>query len=89
MVGICGSKQAVSILYLEKKLLLENGRPAWGRICWLDLPNDFFRVRLCCVLLDTCGIYFNKGPSKTRLDAFLTFFQVSYIAGYTDYYINN
>ncbi|RKP25779.1 armadillo-type protein, partial [Syncephalis pseudoplumigaleata] len=54
----------------------ENGRPALGRICWLDLPNDFFRVRLCCVLLDACGIYFTKGPSKARLDAFLTFFQM-------------
>ncbi|KAI9597993.1 armadillo-type protein [Syncephalis fuscata] len=63
-------------LYTIITLGHENGRPAWGRICWLDLPNDFFRVRLCCVLLDTCGIYFNKGPSKARLDAFLTFFQM-------------
>jgi regulator of nonsense transcripts 2 len=57
--------------------MLEHGRPAKERICLLDLPNDFFRVRLCCVLLDTCGMYFNKGPSKIRLDAFFVFFQVS------------
>ncbi|RKP10363.1 ARM repeat-containing protein, partial [Thamnocephalis sphaerospora] len=65
-----------STLYTIITLGHEYGRPARERICPLDLPNDFFRVRLCCILLDTCGIYFDKGLSKTRLDEFLVFFQM-------------
>ncbi|GIM12930.1 hypothetical protein Vretimale_16172 [Volvox reticuliferus] len=34
--------------------------------------DDFFRVRLVCALLDTCGQYFGECD---RLDRFLTFFQ--------------
>ncbi len=45
----------------------------------IDLPDDFFRVRLVCVLLDTCGMCFDKGSQKKKLDVFLTFFQVCYI----------
>lgn len=48
-----------------------------GRINPLDLPDDFFRVRLVCTLLDTCGHCFDRGSAKKKLDFFLTFFQVS------------
>lgn len=41
----------------------------------LDHPDSYFRVRLICLLLDTCGIYFDRGSAKKRLDAFLVFFQ--------------
>lgn len=47
-----------------------------GRINPLDLPDDFFRVRLVCTLLDTCGHCFDRGSAKKKLDFFLTFFQV-------------
>jgi hypothetical protein len=40
------------------------------------MPDDFFRVRLVCVLLDTCGMCFDHGTQKKKLDNFLTFFQV-------------
>ncbi len=40
------------------------------------MPDDFFRVRLVCVLLDACGMCFDKGSQKKKLDDFLTFFQV-------------
>lgn len=40
------------------------------------MPDDFFRVRLVCVLLDTCGMCFDRGTQKKKLDNFLTFFQV-------------
>lgn len=43
----------------------------------LDPPEHLLRLRLVCVLLDTCGQYFDKGSSKKKLDCFLTFFQVT------------
>lgn len=54
----------------------EFGRPARERYCSIDAPNDFFRIRLVCTLLDTCGMCFDRGSSKKKLDNFLTFFQV-------------
>jgi len=53
----------------------EGGTPVPGRINPLDLPDDFFRVRLACTLLDTCGHCFDRGSAKKKLDFFLTFFQ--------------
>ena len=41
----------------------------------LDSPFSYFRIRLVCSLLETCGQFFNKGLAKKRLDRFLTFFQ--------------
>ncbi|TPX42303.1 hypothetical protein SeMB42_g00930 [Synchytrium endobioticum] len=42
----------------------------------LDAPHDFFRVRLICTLLETCGEYFQKGTSGRRLDDFLTYLEL-------------
>ncbi|KAJ4289126.1 mRNA decay protein [Kalmusia sp. IMI 367209] len=41
----------------------------------LDLSDDYFRIRLVCNLLETCGMYYDKGAAKKKLDFFLTFFQ--------------
>ena len=46
-----------------------------GRPSPLDRPDSYFRVRLVCILLDTCGHYFDHGSTKKKLDAFLIFFQ--------------
>lgn len=40
----------------------------------IEAPWDFFRIKLVCVLLETCGHYFDRGASKQKLDRFLTFF---------------
>jgi regulator of nonsense transcripts 2 len=40
------------------------------------MPDDFFRIRLVCVLLDTCGMCFDRGTQKRKLDNFLVFFEV-------------
>ncbi|KAG0156209.1 hypothetical protein PDIDSM_3386 [Penicillium digitatum] len=53
----------------------EGGTPAPGKICMLDLPDDYFRLRLACTLLDTCGHCFDRGSAKKKLDFFLAFFQ--------------
>lgn len=44
----------------------------------LDPPEHLFRVRLVCVVLETCGQYFDKGSSKRKLDCFLIYFQRYY-----------
>ncbi|XP_048738791.2 regulator of nonsense transcripts 2-like isoform X2 [Ostrea edulis] len=44
----------------------------------LDPPEHLFRIRLACVLLETCGTYFDKGSSKKKLDCFLAYFQRYY-----------
>lgn len=51
------------------------GHPLPRQPCPLDMPNDFFRVRLVCVLLDTVGMCFDRGTQKRKLDNFLVFFQ--------------
>ncbi|KAJ8931717.1 hypothetical protein NQ314_015335 [Rhamnusium bicolor] len=44
----------------------------------LDPPNHLFRIRLACVLLETCGTYFSSGSSKRKLDYYLAFLQAYY-----------
>ncbi|KAF8633394.1 hypothetical protein AX17_004565 [Amanita inopinata Kibby_2008] len=51
------------------------GRPLPKQVVPLDMPDDFFRIRLICTLLDTCGMCFDRGAQKKKLDNFLTFFQ--------------
>ena len=53
----------------------EGGTPAPGKVNLLDQPDDFFRVRLVCTILDTCGVCFDRGNARKKLDFFLTFFQ--------------
>ena len=53
------------------------GRPHPDFPTAIDAPDDCFRVRLVCTLLDTCGACFDRGTLKKKLDSFLTFFQVS------------
>jgi regulator of nonsense transcripts 2 len=55
---------------------VEGGTPIPGKLNPLDLPDDFFRIRLVCTLLDTCGHCFDRGSAKKKLDFFLIFFQV-------------
>uniref|UniRef100_A0A182YK23 MIF4G domain-containing protein n=1 Tax=Anopheles stephensi TaxID=30069 RepID=A0A182YK23_ANOST len=44
----------------------------------VDPPESLFRLKLACVLLDTCGHYFMSGENRRRLDYFLVFFQQYY-----------
>ncbi|KAI8350112.1 armadillo-type protein [Mortierella sp. GBAus27b] len=54
----------------------EQGRASPDRPSPIDAPNDCFRIRLVCTLLDTCGLCFDHGSSKIKLDAFLVIFQM-------------
>ncbi|SPO27701.1 related to NMD2 - Nonsense-mediated mRNA decay protein 2 [Ustilago trichophora] len=53
-----------------------NGRPWPGQVAPLDAPDDYFRIRLICTLLDTCGVCFDRGSLKKKLDDFLVFLNV-------------
>lgn len=51
------------------------GVPVPGRINPFDLPDDFFRIRLVATMLETCGMFFNRGAAGKKLDYFLSFLQ--------------
>ncbi|XP_050079483.1 regulator of nonsense transcripts 2 [Anopheles maculipalpis] len=53
--------------------LSHDGPPSIG-----DPPESLFRLKLACVLLDTCGQYFTAGENRRRLDYFLVFLQQYY-----------
>jgi regulator of nonsense transcripts 2 len=53
----------------------EGGYPRPGVINPLDLPDDYFRIRLVCNLLETCGPFYDKGAAKKKLDFFMTYLQ--------------
>ena len=55
---------------------IAGGTPTPDSLNPLDMPDDFFRIRLVCGVLDTCGSCFDRGSAKGKLDFFLTFFQV-------------
>ncbi|KAK4687311.1 regulator of nonsense transcripts 2, partial [Tremellales sp. Uapishka_1] len=59
------------------------GYPVPGRDSPIDAVHDFFRVRLVCTLLDTCGACFEKGSQRRKLDLFLVVFQL-YVVCKTD-----
>ncbi|TEY79726.1 hypothetical protein BOTCAL_0042g00260 [Botryotinia calthae] len=51
------------------------GPPIPGRINPFDMPDDFFRIRLVAILLESCGVFFSRGAAGKKLDYFLSFFQ--------------
>lgn len=68
--------QAVEHDLEATNISVANGTPTPGRVNFLDMPDDFFRIRLVCNILDTCGVCFDRGTAKKKLDFFLTFLQV-------------
>ncbi|KHJ34062.1 putative mif4g domain-containing protein [Erysiphe necator] len=51
------------------------GPPIPGKLTPYDMPDDFFRIRLIATILETCGVFFNRGASGKKLDYFLSFLQ--------------
>ena len=43
--------------------------------CKADPTHYVFRIRMVCVLLETCGSYFTRGTLGAKLDRYLTYFQ--------------
>jgi regulator of nonsense transcripts 2 len=44
----------------------------------LDPPDNLFRLKLTCILLDICGTLFITGAAKKKLDSFMLYFQVGF-----------
>ncbi|KAJ8130372.1 hypothetical protein O1611_g3257 [Lasiodiplodia mahajangana] len=51
------------------------GPPVPGRLNPFDMPDDFFRIRLIATMLETCGMFFNRGAAGKKLEYFLSFLQ--------------
>ncbi|KXJ95607.1 MIF4G domain-containing protein [Microdochium bolleyi] len=51
------------------------GAPVPGRLNSFDMPDDYFRIRLVATVLETCGMFFNRGAAGKKLDYFLSFLQ--------------
>lgn len=69
------SSLVFDMLYKLLSYGYEGGYPRPGLINPLDMPDDYFRIRLVCNLLETCGRFFEKGTNGKKLDFFLTYFQ--------------
>ena len=41
----------------------------------LDPPDNLFRIRMICQLLETCALYFTSPVTKRKLDCFILYFQ--------------
>ncbi|KAL7933816.1 armadillo-type protein [Trichoderma chlorosporum] len=52
-----------------------SGPPVLGKLNVFDPPDDYFRIRLISIMLETCGMFFNRGAAGKKLDYFLSFFQ--------------
>ncbi|ORY66743.1 ARM repeat-containing protein [Neocallimastix californiae] len=61
------------ILYTLVTFGHDQGKPRPDELCPLDAPHDYFRIRLICTLLDTCGTCLKE---DSRLNIFLVLFQV-------------
>ncbi|KAF9227255.1 ARM repeat-containing protein [Gyrodon lividus] len=72
---LIGSSLVFDTLWLLVTFGHPDGQPLPRQPCILDMPDDFFRIRLICVMLDTVGMCFDRGSQKRKLDNFLMFFQ--------------
>lgn len=63
-----------SLLYRLINWEISTNAP-YEKMAMLDSPDDCFRIRLVCTLLDNLGKFFNKGKRALLMDRFLIFFQ--------------
>jgi len=75
MYRIVDSQLIMDTLYKILNYSHEGGYAQPGKINPIDLPDDYFRIRLACALLETCGHCFEKGALKKKLDFYLSFLQ--------------
>lgn len=73
--SIAYSYDVCRVVFDTLYLLLSFGHESAEEAERLDPPFSYFRIRLVCSLLETCGQFFNKGIAKKRLDRFLAFYQ--------------
>ncbi|RXK37451.1 hypothetical protein M231_05274 [Tremella mesenterica] len=76
MYRVIGAQIILDTLWILISFGHQEAFPVPGRDSPIDSVTDFFRVRLVCTLLDSCGICFSKGSLKRKMDNFLVFFQL-------------
>jgi regulator of nonsense transcripts 2 len=71
-----GHQIVFDILYLLLRHGHPNGVPVPNDQNAFDAPDDFFRLRLCCTILETCGVSFSAPKIVSKFETFLVFMQV-------------
>ncbi|KAL1407550.1 mRNA decay protein [Vanrija albida] len=76
MYRVVNSSVVFDVLWSLLSFGHPEGLPVPGRDSPIDSVSDFFRVRLACAILDTCGICFAKGSLRRKLDQYLVVLQL-------------
>ncbi|WVN87840.1 uncharacterized protein L203_103035 [Cryptococcus depauperatus CBS 7841] len=76
MYRVISASVVFEVLWILLSFGHDESIPYPGRQSPIDAVDDFFRVRLACTLLDTCGVCFEKGSMGRKLDQYLLVLQL-------------
>ncbi|KAI8324637.1 ARM repeat-containing protein [Martensiomyces pterosporus] len=74
------SKEVLDLLYLLTRFGHSEPHPFPGRDCELDSSADYFRTRLVCTLLSTCGRFISSADDRMVLEEYSIYFQMYFLA---------
>ncbi|KAJ1965716.1 mRNA decay protein [Dipsacomyces acuminosporus] len=74
------SKEIFDLLFLLVRYGHAEPHPFPGRDSEIDPLADYFRIRLVCTLLSTCGRYISGADDRLLLEEFAVYFQMYYLA---------
>ncbi|KAJ2394734.1 mRNA decay protein, partial [Coemansia sp. RSA 2603] len=77
---IVGAREIIDLLYLIVRHGHADPHPFPGRSCAIDAVNDYFRVRLACTLIQTCGPYMREPADRRALEQFAVYLQMYLLA---------
>ncbi|KAJ1921568.1 mRNA decay protein [Mycoemilia scoparia] len=73
---LVSSENVFEVLHMLLSIGHLDPRPYPGRSCSIDLPNDFFRIRLSCIILEQCGPLLESSREKQTLKKYLLYLQL-------------
>ncbi|KAJ2862540.1 mRNA decay protein [Coemansia aciculifera] len=74
------TKEVMDLLYLLLSFGHTTPYPLPGRSCEHDLSGDFFRIRLACTILSTCGQYIRGAEDRLALERYGLYLQLYVLA---------
>ncbi|KAJ2703675.1 mRNA decay protein [Coemansia sp. IMI 209128] len=74
------TKEVMDLLYLLLSFGHTTTYPVPGRSCEHDLSGDFFRIRLACTILSTCGQYIRRAEDRLTLERYGVYLQLYVLA---------
>ncbi|KAJ2493855.1 mRNA decay protein [Coemansia sp. RSA 2050] len=74
------TKEVMDLLYLLLSFGHTTQYPVPGRSCEHDLSGDFFRIRLACTILSTCGQYIRRAEDRLALERYGVYLQLYVLA---------